>query len=285
MHRIAPFELQGHRGARALFPENTLEGFLATLALGVDAIELDIAVTEDGVPVVTHDPALNLDLVRGPDGRFLDRPGPLLSSLRVAELAAYDVGQIRPGSDLARRFPLQAARDGLRIPTLEAVLAATRLAPARFDVELKTSPRQPDDTVPPEAMAACVLKVAQQGAALDRVVIRSFDWRCLDAMRSLAPAMKLVWLSEAADSATLAAVRDAAQDSKTPGWAPFHGGLTQERVAEAHASGLRVLPWTVNEPERMATLIAWGVDGICTDDPVVARRVMAEMGMPLPRGG
>ncbi len=63
------FTLIGHRGARGLFPENTIEGFAAAIAVGIDGIELDVAVTADGVPVICHDPALNPDLVRGPGGR------------------------------------------------------------------------------------------------------------------------------------------------------------------------------------------------------------------------
>ena len=97
-------DLQGHRGARGLFPENTLAGFKAALAIGVDSFELDVAVTADGVPVVSHDAALNPDLARGPDGAWLDTPGPLIRSLRLAELAAYDVGRIRTGSAYAAQF-------------------------------------------------------------------------------------------------------------------------------------------------------------------------------------
>src|SRR5580698_9247957 len=109
------FNLQGHRGARGLFPENTLEGFAAALAIGVTTFELDVAMTADGVPVVSHDAAFNPDLVRGPDGAWLAAPGPLISTLRLAELAAYDVGRMRPGSEYAAQFPGQAPHDGARI--------------------------------------------------------------------------------------------------------------------------------------------------------------------------
>jgi glycerophosphoryl diester phosphodiesterase len=281
---IAPFELQGHRGARALFPENTLEGILATLALGVDGIELDIAVTADGVPVVTHDPALGRDLVRGADGEFLPGQGPLVLNLTSTELATYDVGRIRPGSDLAARFPIQAGRDGLRIPHFEAILRATQGCPARMEVELKTHADHPHSTVSPEAMADIVLAVADGCGARALLVPRSFDWRSLAHLRRVAPEMKLVWLSETADSTTMAEVRDRSAGSNAPGWAPAHSGLTAELVAQAQEAGLRVLPWTVNDPERVAELIGWGVDGICTDDPVMARTVMAKAGMGLPSG-
>jgi glycerophosphoryl diester phosphodiesterase len=281
---IAPFELQGHRGARALFPENTLEGILATLAVGVDGIELDIAVTADGVAVVTHDFALGGDLVRGPDGAFLEGTGPLVLSLTEAEIGTYDVGRIRPGSDLARRFPIQAGRDGLRIPRFEAILRATQFCPARLEVELKTSPARAQDTVSPEAMADLVLALVDGCDARARVVVRSFDWRSLEHLRRVAPGMKLVWLSETADLATMQAVQARALGSPAPGWAPAQAALTHEVVVAAQRAGLRVLPWTVNDPARFAELLGFGVDGICTDDPVMGRTVMAQAGMGLPSG-
>jgi glycerophosphoryl diester phosphodiesterase len=79
-----PFDLQGHRGARGLWPENTLPGFRAAIALGVTSIELDVVLTKDSVPVVFHDLALNPHLVRGPDGQFVAAPGPAIASLTAA---------------------------------------------------------------------------------------------------------------------------------------------------------------------------------------------------------
>src|SRR6266536_4233563 len=94
----ASFDLQGHRGARGLAPENTLAAFARALSLGVNTLELDTVVTRDGVVVVSHDAALNRDLTRGPDGRWLEAPGPLILTLTRAELRRYDVGRVRPGS-------------------------------------------------------------------------------------------------------------------------------------------------------------------------------------------
>src|SRR5262245_58372391 len=91
-------ELHGHRGARGLFPDITVAGFAATLAIGVDRLELDTAVTADDVVVVVHDPRLNTDLARTRDGAWVTAPTPTIRSLPRAALAAYDVGRIRPGS-------------------------------------------------------------------------------------------------------------------------------------------------------------------------------------------
>lgn len=284
---IQDFELQGHRGARGLFPENTLEGFAAALALGVTSIELDVAVTRDGVPVVVHDPALNPDITRGPDGAWLTRTGPAVVTLSRAELARYDVGRLRPGSALAQDHPDQAPRDGARIPALAEVFALALRSGAVVDVELKTLPDHPALTVAPETMADAVLAAARAGFPLDRLVVRSFDWRGLHHMRAAHPQLKLAWLTGRNDGlgtwpARVAAASAGALNVTT--WAPAHAGLTASDVAAAHFLGLRVVPWTVNTPEAIGQLIAWGVDGVCTDRPDIARNAMRTAGLALPAG-
>src|SRR6185503_16648952 len=98
------FDLQGHRGARGLAPENTLPAFERALALGVTTLELDTSITSDGVVVIHHDSTLNPDTTRDSAGRFLERRGPPIHSLSWAELQTYDVGRLRPGSDYAKRY-------------------------------------------------------------------------------------------------------------------------------------------------------------------------------------
>jgi glycerophosphoryl diester phosphodiesterase len=278
------FELQGHRGARGLFAENTLEGFLATLTLGVHSVELDVAVTADGVAVVVHDPVLNPDLTRDSSGAWLSGPGPAVRSLSLEALGAYDVGRMRPDSQTALRHPRQASFDGARIPTLAAVLRASAGSFVDFDVELKTDPDRPDLTVSPQTMAEIVLATATEAGALDRLVVRSFDWRGLAHLRRVAPDLRLAWLSQEAGQQTASAVAYAATGSVLqPCWAPHHATLEREGLEAAQALGLRVVPWTVNEGADMARLIAWGVDGLCTDEPDLARAVMVQAGLELPR--
>src|SRR5688572_214117 len=94
-------DVQGHRGARGLAPENTLPAFEKALALGVTTLELDVGVTRDGVVVVGHDPTINPDIARGPDGQWLAARGPAIRELTFAELQRYDVGRLKPGSNYA----------------------------------------------------------------------------------------------------------------------------------------------------------------------------------------
>ena len=122
------FDLQGHRGARGLAPENTLAAFETALAIGVTTLELDLAMTRDGVLVVSHDRTLNPDHTRGPDGEFLSDEGPAIRSLTLAELQRYDVGRLKPGSAYAASFPEQRAVDGARIPALTELFDLVRRA-------------------------------------------------------------------------------------------------------------------------------------------------------------
>jgi glycerophosphoryl diester phosphodiesterase len=272
------FELQGHRGARGLFAENTLEGIAATIALGVDAIELDVAVTADDVAVLFHDVALNPDIVRDASG-WIAPPGTPIRHLTVAQLAGYD----------------QAPRDGARIPTLAAALALTAQAGVRADVELKTLPHAPETTAPPAAMTQIVLATAAAAGAADLIDLRAFDWRIQRQAQAIRPDLRLTWLTNRAALDDPLLWWGRALEGSVPRtvaaagggtWAPEFCDLARDDVLEAHALGLRVVPWTVNAAADIARCIAWGADGVCTDRPDIARDVMRAAGLdaPPPRG-
>jgi glycerophosphoryl diester phosphodiesterase len=277
-----PLDIQGHRGARALFPENTLEGFLAASALGVKAFELDVAMTADGIVVVSHDPALNPDITRDASGAWLNQRGATIRSMTNLELRSYDVGRTRPGSRTSFLFPDQTPHDGARIPTLADVLAA--LPNARFTVEVKTDPAHPDWTAPPQILTDATLAVIDKAEAAARIIVESFDWRVQRRVRQTRPEIKLAWLTRAETvrnaalwwgrSAPSGSVATAVAIEGGPIWAPEHTDLTEFQVLEAHALGLTVLPWTVNQPADIRRLTDWGVDGLISDRPDLALKLL-----------
>jgi glycerophosphoryl diester phosphodiesterase len=285
-------ELHGHRGARGLFPENTLFGFAEAMAIGVDALELDVAVTGDDVVVVTHDPRLNPDITRCRNGVWIDAPGPAIRLVCAAQLACYDVGRIRPGTDYAAAHPDQVPHDGCGIPTLADVL---RLDPPALNIELKTFPFHPELAIDAAAMADAVVAVADALRAADRIMVQSFDWRGPRRLRRIRPEIRLAWLTSSAFAAGArtwwggshpgdfgGSVARAVAAEGGPTWGPHYADLTEETLAEAHALGLRVVPWTVNLPDDMRRLIRWGVDGLITDRPDLARAVLRAEGCRLP---
>jgi len=292
----AAFDLQGHRGARGLAPENTLPAFERALSVGVTTLELDVGVTADGVVVVSHDPVLNPAFTRAADGRWLAGRGPRIKDLGFAQLQAFDVGRIAPDSAYAKAFPDQQPADGARIPSLEQVFARVRELGAqqvRFNIETKVS----EDSVDPAAMTDALLAVVRAAGLRDRVTIQSFDWRTLRRVQQLEPGLPTAYLtvqtanSDNTRDLTATAGFKLAEHGSVPRmvkaaggstWSPNAGALTQALVDEAHALGLRVLPWTVNEPEAMERLVGWGVDGIITDRPDRLRAVLERRGIALP---
>ena len=299
-------DLQGHRGARGLAPENTLAAFARALMLGVTTLELDTGVTRDGAVVVSHDSSLNPDLTRDAAGRWLDGPAPSLFSLTLAELRRYDVGRLRPGTPYAARFAEQEAADGQRIPTLTEVFALARRADnraVRFNVETKLEPRHPELTPAPERFAEAVIAVVRSQGMAARTTLQSFDWRTLRHARRMAPEIPTVCLTtqQAGDDNVEAgrpgaspwlagldvddfggSVPRAAHAVGCAVWSPNARDLTPPALAQAHAEGLKVIVWTVNEEPEMDALIEAGVDGIISDYPDRLRRVAARRGLPLP---
>ncbi|MGI4777683.1 MAG: glycerophosphodiester phosphodiesterase [Janthinobacterium lividum] len=295
------FDLQAHRGGRGLWPENTLAAFDKAVTLGVDTLELDVAMTADDVLVVSHDIALNPDHTRDANNAWLPAAGPLIRSLTFAQLQAYDIGRIRRGTDYARQFAYQSARDGERIPTLSAVFSLVRDRGAnavRFNIETKTEPGRPDDTASPDALVRALLAEIDRAGMADRVTIQSFDWRTLALVGQRAPKMPRAYLTTArtlrdrrwtddVDAAAFAStpqlVKAAAGASSGPVvWSPASIDATPTAIREAKSLGLQVIPWTVNKRNEMNGLIELGVDGLITDYPNALRDVLQSNGMALP---
>jgi len=298
------FDLQGHRGTRGLAPENTLPAFATALSLGVTTLELDTAITRDGVMVVGHDPALNPDIVRGPDGQWLEKKGPAIHELTYSELRRYDIGRLNPLSNYAKRYPDQKPVDGTRYARLADLFALARKARnayVRFNIETKTSPLEPGETVSPEAFTRQLIAEIRAARLSSRATIQSFDWRTLAIVQREAPEIPTVYLSAQqkffdnidavkGDSPWTAGVRyrdhqSVARMVKAAGgkvWSPFFGDVDEARLDEAHALGLAVVVWTVNEPEQIAKLIDMGVDGIISDRPDRVRDEMRKRGISMP---
>ncbi|MGZ5133355.1 MAG: glycerophosphodiester phosphodiesterase [Caldimonas sp.] len=296
------FDLQAHRGGRGLRPENTLASFENALRLGVTTLELDIAITADGVAVISHEPALFPGTARDAEGKWLKEPGPLIRSLTLAELQRYDVGRLNPDHPYGKPFPGQQAQDGQRIPTLASLFALVRRLGAsdvQFDIETKVFPNRPNDTLPPEAFVTTLLGVIREAGMTDRVMIQSFDWRTLALVQRLQPGMRTVFLTVqsrgsnnvedpawtagrlARDYPSLAHMVKAAGGTI---WSPNFNSIDEAAVRRAHEVGLQIIPWTVNEPADMSRLIDWGVDGLISDYPDRLRAVMRGRGLAVPPG-
>ena len=294
-------DLQGHRGARGLAPENTLAAFERALKIGVSTLELDVAITADGVAVVSHEPALFEAIARDAQGQWLSVRGPLIRSLTLAQVQAYDVGRLNPAHAYGRQFPEQGPRDGQRIPTLASVFALVKALGAtdvQFNIETKVYPNRPDDTVTPEAFVEVLLATIRDAGMTRRVIVQSFDWRTLALVHQREPGLRTACLTTQgrnfntlADGSWTAGRRLADYPSvahlvKAAGctiWSPAFTDLDADAVQGAQALGLQVIPWTVNSPADLDRLIGWGVDGIITDYPDRGRAAMRQRSLALPK--
>jgi glycerophosphoryl diester phosphodiesterase len=211
--------VHGHRGARARRPENTLEGFQYAVSIGADFVELDVAVTCDDVPVLSHDPVL--------------RCGQVIRTLTFAELRRADPS----------------------VPTLDEVLALDGI---RFNIEMKSYPGYPEFTPSPERCAELLLDAIRRNRRETQVIVESFDWRILTAMKRCASDIPLAALTETAPLDIPPEASILAAEYRL---------LTPEIIAAMHARGIQVVPWTVNSPGDWERFAQAGVDGIITDDP------------------
>jgi glycerophosphoryl diester phosphodiesterase len=294
---LATFDLQGHRGARGLKPENTLPSFEVALDCGVTSIETDLHLTSDGIPVLCHDPQL-------PDGSLVAMSQ--LTNLRKYRLDRNPNPAAFPGQDasvtpLARWYGEKHAIDPYALPTLDDLFcfAADYAAePGRmagksdeqrakasrlwFDLELKRVPFYPQvigDGYSGEAAALLeqqVVEAIRSAGVASRSTIRSFDHRCVRQIRGLERALTGAVL--VADTA-LIDPGEVAHRADARIYCPSWQFVDEGQVRAAHAAGVRVLPWTANSPEQWQRLLALGVDGITTDYPDQLARFLETAGV------
>jgi len=303
---IQGFDLQGHRGARGLMPENTLPGFARALSIGVSTLEFDLAVTRDFQVVVIHNPRFEPEIARDANGVWLQQSSPSIHSMTLDMARSYDVGRLNPASKYARRYPDQQAVDGSSVPTLGEVFELVNKSgnqQVRFNMEIKINPERPELTHPPGVFVQAVLNVIRAYKMESRAMVQSFDWRALREVQDMAPDIATSYLTvnqnwldnlqigkpgaspwlngidvDDFDGGAARAIRAAGGAI----WSSYHQEVSADSIKLAHELGLSVNVWTVNEPRRMRELIAMDVDGIITDYPDRLRRVLNQLGMPLP---
>jgi glycerophosphoryl diester phosphodiesterase len=256
--------VHAHRGGRAMRPENTLPAFEYAIGLGVDALELDMAVTKDNVVVVSHDPYLHPPVCSGNVEKAT------IHELTLAEVKQWDCGKVQnPG------FAKQTPIPGTRMPTLDEVFTLAANSKVEFNIETKITVEHPELAPSPEEFVKLVLAVVRKHKLEKRVMLQSFDFRTLHAMKKIAPEIRLVALYEGADRDFVSIAQEA--DAKIV--SPAYRLVTPEKVAAAHAAGLIVVPWTANRPADWDKLVAAQVDAIISDDPAALIEYLKAKGL------
>jgi glycerophosphoryl diester phosphodiesterase len=256
--------VHGHRGARAIYPENTIPAFEYAIKIGADVLEMDVAVTKDNVLVISHDPHISPEICKGP------HPGIAIHELTLAELREYDCGALKNP-----HFSKQQPVPGTRIPTLDEVLSLSRGNSVQFNIETKSFPDHPELTPPPDLFARMLLDVIRKHKLEPRSIVQSFDFRTLHAMKKLAPDIRLSALWEGAARPFV----EIARDGEAGIISPLFKLVTPEQVKSSHQAKIQVVPWTADAPEDWQKLIDAGVDAIITDDPAALIAYLKEKGL------
>jgi glycerophosphoryl diester phosphodiesterase len=252
VNKASRIQVHGHRGARAIYPENTLPAFEYAIACGVDALELDLALTRDNVLVASHDPAMNPVFCEGPAG-----PG-VIRKMTLAQLQEWDCGaRANPA------FPGQQAVPGTRVPTFDQVLALAPRGEFDFNVETKIFSDRPELTPRPEEFVKLIHRAALARDLVDRLILQSFDFRTLSAMRRVNPWVRRSALFDRGSTNTVRRSKDIFAHIISPHWSL----ATPDMVRQAHDEGMAVVPWTANTEQEWDALLEADVDGIITDDP------------------
>jgi glycerophosphoryl diester phosphodiesterase len=264
------FDLQGHRGARGLFPENSIEGFISAVELQVNTVEMDVVISKDNQVVVSHEPWMSSVICWG----LNDKPVPEGDGLRLYDLTYNQISNFNCGSQPHPNFPLQAKISTFKpllsevISEVEAATSELELESVMYNIEIKSTP-EGDGIFHPAPLEFCklVLDVIRDGGILERTIIQSFDVRSLQAMQQLAPSIPQALLIDESEGFEA----DLAKLGFAPAiYSPNFTLVTEELVKACHQKNMKLIPWTVNEEEDMVRLLDLGVDGIITDFPDVA---------------
>jgi glycerophosphoryl diester phosphodiesterase len=277
-------EVHGHRGARAVLPENSLPAFEYAIAAGADAIEFDLQVTKDNVIVISHDPVLHPPICTGP------KTSAVIRELTLEEVKQWDCGAVKNPE-----FPEQQSVPGTRIPTLDEVFALAPKGNFRFLLEAKSTPKRltdeearvvlrkglsmnlpkeqedryvrilmvpgPEMTPPPDEYVRMVLDKIRSHHIEDRTVFMSINYRLLRIMKEIAPDINL--------AAPYGGGKDMMEVISVTGAhivGPSFTKVTVEQVKAAHNAGVQVVPFS-NNIDEWQLFVDIGVDGIVTDDP------------------
>lgn len=311
------FDLQAHRGGIGLTVESTLASFAKGIESGVSTLELDLQITKDGREVITHDRKISSQKCRDTAPVTTgDTSYPYVGKY-IKDLTFDQVRSLDCGSLTLPQFPGQQASPGAKMPTLAEVFDLAnryRASQVKFNIETKVEAGAPEQTAPREQFVNVALREIKAAHMEERVSIESFDWGSLRLVKEREPGMRTValtnkdflqagqpgkspWLGgidaddfggDLVDAAAflgfdaISPVHGTPQNGTVtdPGYVPY---VTADMVNRAHAKGMQVIPWTVDDKPTMRKLMDDGVDGLITDYPNRLREVLAERSLKLPK--
>lgn len=261
--------VQGHRGARGFYPENSIYGFCKAIEMGVHTIELDVVVSKDAQIVVSHDPYLNSAICKGPQGEAIAKGKE--KTYNLFQMSYEEIEKCDCGSNGNSNFPEQVKMKSVK-PTLEETFSRieyfieqNQLQEVAYNIEIKSSKKGDDSFHPkPEVFVELVVKLIEKYGLENRTYIQSFDGRVLEVVHKNYPNLRtslLVGLS-------LSPIRTLKRLSFIPNYlSPNYRLVNAGLVTYCKENGIQLVPWTVNNPSDIKNMLDLGVDGIISDFP------------------
>ncbi|MGI8535785.1 MAG: glycerophosphodiester phosphodiesterase family protein [Mycobacteriales bacterium] len=312
--RRPAFDLEAHRGGRGLWPENTLPAFAHALRLGVTTLEMDVVISQDGKPIVTHDPAVNPDTCKDTrPAKHGDPEFPYVGDL-VHELNSKQIRTLDCGSKTLDDYPQQQPVPGAHMPHLQQVFRLVDRYGAdgiMMNIESKVEAAKPKQSASPKKFVHVMDAAFRKAHVVPQVTFQSFDWRTLMMMRRVDPRLPLVALTDAPylevgkpgrspwlggldiddfGGDPVKAIQTFGADIYSPSYGTgtygkksFDPFLKAKSISEAHRVGIKVVPYTLDDRDTMRRYIHLGVDGEISDYPNVLRHVVKNQGLRLPR--
>jgi glycerophosphoryl diester phosphodiesterase len=269
------FDKQGHRGCRGLMPENTIPAMLYAIDLGVTTLEMDVVISKDGKVVLSHEPFFNHEISTKPDGTYieeLEEKNYNIYQMNYDEVKTFDVG-LKPHP----RFPHQQKMKAIKpllsdlVDSLDEHMKTRRRGLFYYNIETKTTPATDNIFHPgPEEFVEKLMKVIIEKNIPSKVIIQSFDIRTLKYLHEKYPDVTTALLIEEGDGDTISE-KIIAMGFMPAILSPHYSLVTKKLLSDWHAHQRKVIPWTVNEKEKIESLKKMGVDGIITDYPELFR--------------
>jgi glycerophosphoryl diester phosphodiesterase len=267
----ASFDKQGHRGCRGLMPENTIPAMITALGLGVTTLEMDVVITKDKKVILSHEPFFNHEITTKPDGSFVNEKEEKslnIYNMTYAETQKYDVG-LKPHPRFPQQKKMAATKPLLSqvFNTIQKEMMVRKRSYPYFNIETKCMPATDNIYHPkPEEFVELLMAVIKENQMEDLVIIQSFDFRTLQYIHKKYPQIKTAMLVEATDKNSFRKqIKDIGFVPTI--YSPEHILVTENLINECHEQKMKIIPWTVNDKERIKFLKNLGVDGIITDYP------------------
>ena len=277
-------KIYGHRGARGVLPENTLDSFQYLFDNDIKAYETDILISKDLVPVITHDFRLSPSMTKDSEGNWLEDEDIKIIDLTYDQISKFEVGSLNKLTKYGRRFLNQKKLPNQKIPKLSQLLDLTTKnnnSNLIINLEIKSTPVQENLTPSPELLVKIVIEEVNKSSLTDKIIYSSFDWRVLREIKNYNSEIPRAYLTQDQrniydqspwmDFTPLHNNVDLPKLIKAHGgkaWHPYHKNINEKNIKIAQSENLPVNVWTVNKEKDMVRMIDYGVDGIMTDYPV-----------------